>query len=85
MIIICNSTKRSTVIVTIVLIVPQVSTLQPQSNYQSPYIRNPEPFIVTLIVTLTWRFMGTYKWGCKSPNTGYKYSYPTYNPTYNYP
>ena len=33
----------------------------------------------------TWRFMGTYKWGYKSPNVGYKYSYPTYNPTYNYP
>ena len=25
-----------------------------------------------------------YKWGYKSPNMGYKYSYPTYNPTYNY-
>ena len=29
-----------------------------------------------------WRFMGSYKWGYKSPNV---YSYPTYNPTYNYP
>ena len=25
------------------------------------------------------------RWGCKSPNMGYKYSYPTYNPIYNYP
>ena len=30
----------------------------------------------------TWRFMGSYKWGYKSPNM---YSYPTYNPVYNYP
>ena len=28
--------------------------------------------------------MGSYKWGYKSPNLGYKYSYPTYSPTYNY-
>ena len=33
----------------------------------------------------TWRFMGSYKLGCKSPNMGYNYRYPTYNPTYNYP
>ena len=33
----------------------------------------------------TWRFMGGHKWGYKSPNMGYKYSYPTHNPTYNYP
>ena len=24
--------------------------------------------------------MGSYKWSCKSPNMGYRYSYPTYNP-----
>ena len=30
----------------------------------------------------TWRFMGSYKWGYKSPNMGYNYSYPTYNPSY---
>ena len=29
--------------------------------------------------------MGSYKWGYKSSNMGYKYSYPTYNPTDNYP
>ena len=29
--------------------------------------------------------MGSYKWGYKSRNMGYKYSYPTYRPTYNYP
>ena len=23
--------------------------------------------------------MGSYKWGYKTPNMGYKYSYPTYN------
>ena len=28
-----------------------------------------------------WRFMGSYQWGYKSSNMGYKYSYPTYNPT----
>ena len=28
--------------------------------------------------------MGRYKWGYKSPNMGYEYSYPTYIPTYNY-
>ena len=33
----------------------------------------------------TWRFTGSYRWVCKSPNTGYKYSYPAYNPTYIYP
>ena len=33
----------------------------------------------------TWRFMGSYKWGYKSPNIGYNQSYPTYNPTNNYP
>ena len=32
----------------------------------------------------TWRFMGSYKWGYKSPNMGYNYSYPTYNSTYTY-
>ena len=30
-------------------------------------------------------FRGSYKWGYKSPNIGYMYSYPTYIPTYNYP
>ena len=34
---------------------------------------------------LTWRFMGSYKWGYKSANKGYKYGYLTYNSTYNYP
>ena len=29
--------------------------------------------------------MGSKKWGYKSPNAGYNPSYPTYNPTYNYP
>ena len=29
--------------------------------------------------------MGSYKWGHKSPNMGYKYSYHAYDPTYNYP
>ena len=29
--------------------------------------------------------MGSYKWDYKPPNMGYKYSYPTYYPTYNYP
>ena len=28
----------------------------------------------------TWRFMGSYKWGYKSPNMGYNYGYPNYNP-----
>ena len=26
--------------------------------------------------------MGSYKWGYKSPNTGYNHCYLTYNPTY---
>ena len=38
-----------------------------------------------LVLLLAWRFMGSYKWVYKSPNMGYKYSYPTYNPTYYYP
>ena len=29
--------------------------------------------------------MGSYKWGYKSPNMAYNYSYPTYKPIYNYP
>ena len=29
--------------------------------------------------------MGSSKWGYKSPNMGYNYSYPTYDSTYNYP
>ena len=29
--------------------------------------------------------MGSYKWGCKPPNWGYEYSYPTSSPTYNSP
>ena len=29
--------------------------------------------------------MGSYKDGYNSLNSGYKYSYPTYTPTYNYP
>ena len=33
----------------------------------------------------TWRFMGSYKWGYKSPHMSCKYNYPTYNPTYKYP
>ena len=37
------------------------------------------------VFRVTWRFMGSYKWGYTSPNMGYTYSYPTYNPTYNYP
>ena len=31
----------------------------------------------------TWRFMGSYMWGYESPNMDYKYSYPTYDPSYN--
>ena len=27
----------------------------------------------------TWRVMGSSKWGYKSPNMGYKYSYSTYD------
>ena len=28
----------------------------------------------------TWRLMGSYMWSYKSPNIGYNYSCPTYNP-----
>ena len=38
-----------------------------------------------LLVYGTWRFTGSYKWGYKGLKKGYKYSYLTYNPTYNYP
>ena len=38
---------------------------------------------LTMLVRGSWRFRCSYKWGYKSPNTGYKYSYPTYNPSYN--
>ena len=32
---------------------------------------------------VTWRFMGSYKWGYQSPNMDYRCGYPTYyNPTY---
>ena len=34
----------------------------------------------------TWRYMGIYKWGYKSPNSDHNHSYPKYNPTYkNFP
>ena len=47
------------------------------------------PFWVPLKGSL-WGFWGlglrgSDKWGYKSPNMGYNYSCPTYNPTYNYP
>ena len=42
-------------------------------------------FRKVLYGTLTWRFMGSYKWSYKSPNTRYNYSCRAYNPTYNYP
>ena len=29
--------------------------------------------------------MRSYKWSYKSRNMDYKYSYPTYNPTFNHP
>ena len=48
-----------------------------QTTMQSP------PYLEFLGVT--WRFMGSYKWGYKSPNMGYKYGCLTYNHTYNYP
>ena len=32
-----------------------------------------------------WRFMGSYKWGYKSPNYTYNPTLGTYNPTCNYP
>ena len=35
--------------------------------------------------TPTWRLTARYKSGYKSPNMGCNYSYPTCNPTYNYP
>ena len=37
------------------------------------------------IYSYTWRLMDSHKWGFKSPNMGYKHSYPTYHPTYNDP
>ena len=30
-------------------------------------------------------FRGSYAWGYKAPDLGYKHSYPTYNPTCNCP
>ena len=32
----------------------------------------------------TGRCSGSYKWGFESPHMGYRYSHPTYNPTYMY-
>ena len=37
------------------------------------------------VVTTTWRFMGSYKHGYTSSNTGYNFCDLTSNPTYNYP
>ena len=48
-------------------------------------MRNPKMKRQVVQVGSTWRFMGSNKWGYKSPDMGYKYSYPTYNLTYNYP
>ena len=51
------------------------------------HITETEVNVVMLVamMTSTWRFMGSSTWGYKSPIKGYKYSYLTYNPTYNYP
>ena len=39
----------------------------------------------TVAASPTWRFVGSFKWGYKSPTMGYNYGCPTYNRTYNYP
>ena len=39
----------------------------------------------TILIAITWRFMGSYKWSYKSPKIAYNKSYSTFNPTYNYP
>ena len=44
-----------------------------------------DPLSQLRLLATTWRFMGSYKWGYMSPKKAYKYSYPTYNPNYNYP
>ena len=52
-----------------------------------PGTRNPGPGPLRARKTISpgiW-FMGSYRWGYKSPIMGYKYGCPTYNPTYNYP
>ena len=38
-----------------------------------------------LKASLTGRFIGSSKWSYRSPNMRYKYTYLTYDPTYNYP
>ena len=37
-------------------------------------------FLTAQRVIGTWGFMGSYKWGYKSPTIGYENGYPTYNP-----
>ena len=46
-------------------------------------VRNSELF--PGLPVLIWSFMGSSTWSYKSRNISYNYSYPTYNPTYNYP
>ena len=44
---------------------------------QTPRSQAAEP----LSLPGTWRFMGSYKWGYKSPNIGFNHSCPFYKPT----
>ena len=37
------------------------------------------------LLGLGLRVKGSYQWGYKSPSMACEYSYPTYNPIYNYP
>ena len=50
-----------------------------------PFDQPEADTLVIVPLDPTWRFMGSCKWSYKSPTMGYNYSYPTYNPTYNYP
>ena len=34
--------------------------------------------VVVAVLQYTWRFMGSYKWGYKSPNMGYKNAWLPY-------
>ena len=58
-------------------------------GYSKTYPELPKPILIIQaylgfygVQTSAWRFMGSEKWGYKSPNMGCKYSYPTYNPAY---
>ena len=52
-------------------------------NYARTTQRKPANSTGSFLLGGSW--VRSYKWSYKSLNMGYDYSYPNYEPTYNYP